>query len=99
MSTIFFHSPYLLTAVFRDGAFYTGDHHNHLLPKFEVYADTEEGIVSSTVQDLEITLRREFDRESSKPHNDRKADLVNSMGRLSFFSPQAIQEAQARFII
>ncbi|MEK7092318.1 MAG: hypothetical protein AAB907_01700 [Patescibacteria group bacterium] len=70
-------------AVFKDGVLYTGDHHNHLLPKFEVYAD-ESGVVSRVVQNFEITLRKEFDTESAVSHNGRRADLVNSMDRLPF---------------
>lgn len=84
-------------AVFKNGLLYTGDHHNHIIPKFEVYTDTE-GKLAGVVNEFKSLLRSEFDTEVAGHAYWGKADVLNVLDRLPLLSPQVVEQAHKELI-
>lgn len=83
-------------AVFHNGAFYTGDHHNHILPKMEILYDKDGGI-RKAFDAFHSALQEEFDFASKMANNGRTVDGVHIMDRAPVFSPQTVEEARGLF--
>lgn len=83
-------------AVFHEGAFYTGDHHNHLLPKQEILFDRD-GRVQKTLNTFHELLKYEFDLSKQNTNNGHTADAAHIMDRSLYFSPQRLEEARKVF--
>lgn len=83
-------------AVFKDGTLYTGDHHNHVIPRFEVYFDSN-GEVTNIVNGLALLLKTEFEHEAKIIDNSNNIGFINIMDRLPVLSPQLIKHTDSKY--
>lgn len=76
----------------QDGHFYTGDHHNHVLPGASIEAIRDHSIEDTLAQFQEaLTARAQYEQMR---YNRSDINVLNAQDRMSVFSPQKIEEAR-----
>ena len=83
-------------AVFKDETLYTGDHHNHIIPRFEVYFDRD-GEVTDVMNRFSSMLRTEFEQEAEMVENRDNIRFINIMDRLPLLSPQLVEDIDLKY--
>lgn len=83
-------------AVFKDETLYTGDHHNHIIPRFEVYFDRD-GEVTDVVNQFVSVLKTEFEQEAEIVENRGNIRFINIMDCLPLLSPQLVKYTDLRY--
>lgn len=86
----------LIAGIFWDGFFFTGEHHNHLLPNVTVAYDPGNHVKPVLGTFLE-QLRREFAREMEMADNKKTIDYIHVIDRSPIMSPQVMVEAREKF--
>lgn len=84
-------------AVFKNGTFYTGDHHNHVIPKFEAMYDPK-GQIKNVLSELEEILKSEYKKEPPFL-GGQKSDMIQCMDRKVLLSEKVLAEARKRFAL
>lgn len=77
------------------GHFYTGDHHNQVMPKLEVIFERN-GLVTQTLVRFRNILRKRVTQER-KIFPAAFLKVINTHDRKDFFSPQILEEARKNF--
>ncbi len=85
-------------AIFKDGTLFTGEHHNHVLPRTEVMYDPH-GWMSRILGQYLAILRDEFEYEARTVDNGKEINVLNIMDRLPLFSQPIQREARARLAV
>lgn len=80
----------------KDGHFYTGDHHNHALPFFDIMFD-KDGSISDILRRYHELLRARCSQEREQSENPGDLLVTNAQSRRSVFSPQILEEAVKKF--
>lgn len=77
--------------------FYTGDHHNHALPTFDVYYDPL-GQISQIFHTFRSLLQTEYHKEVDL-FPEEKPDIMNLFDRSVYLSPQMYRESKRRMTV
>ena len=76
---------------------YTGDHHNHFIPRYDIVYDID-GEVETSLQDFHKILKRRVQYEKQmRPDQAAKYEVVNVQDRRSILSPYILQQARRHF--
>ncbi|MBI4096602.1 MAG: hypothetical protein HY425_02685 [Candidatus Levybacteria bacterium] len=77
------------------GHLYTGDHHNHAFPKYEIMLDRN-GDIGQIIQTFEERLRQRAKQER-KYFRREDINVLRAHDRKNVFSPQVLEEAMRKF--
>jgi len=82
--------------IIKDGHFYTGDHHNQVLPFFDLIFDRS-GSVSDILRQNHELLKIRCNQEQEQSKNPSDLLVINAQARKPVFSPQILKKAVGEF--
>ena len=83
--------------IVENGHFYTGDHHNHFIPNYDIVFDTD-GKCESILQEFHQILKRRNLWEQQSVDDPLTCDVINFQDRKSILSPQILEDARKKFV-
>ncbi len=83
----------LPATIISDGHLYTGQHHNHIIPSFDVEYDTD-GSITTSIDHFKKHLKQRFEVERKRALDPSQLEFINCSDRRPILSPQMIELAQ-----
>ncbi|KKS41654.1 MAG: hypothetical protein UV61_C0006G0006 [Candidatus Gottesmanbacteria bacterium GW2011_GWB1_43_11] len=83
----------LPATIISNGHLYTGQHHNHIIPNFNVEYDAD-GSITASIDHFKKHLKQRFEIERKRALDPNQLKFINCSDRMFLFSPQMIELAQ-----